>query len=175
MHVLLHACCAPCSIECIDALRKENFTVEGFWFNPNIHPFTEYQARKNAFFDYAKGIDLPVHSIDEYGLRPFLNEVGSAFDERCETCYRMRLYKTAQYAKENGFDAFTTTLFISPYQNHELMQQTGEAAAKKYGVEFIHRDFRAVFREGQRKARGMELYMQKYCGCIFSEEDRYSK
>lgn len=87
----------------------------------------------------------------------------------------MRLEQTAKYAKENGYDAFSTTLLISPYQNHEALKQIGEELAQKYNLIFLYRDFRPGFREGQNEARELGLYMQKYCGCIFSEEDRYSK
>ena len=82
--------------------------------------------------------------------------------------------EAVKYAADHGYDAFTSSLLISPYQNHELLKAVGETMGKKYGVEFYYRDFRPGFREGQAKAREMGLYMQKYCGCIFSEEDRYS-
>ena len=87
----------------------------------------------------------------------------------------MRLFETAKTAAENGFDSFTSSLFISPYQNHALMQEVAERAAKEYGVEFLYRDFRPYFRAGQDKARELGFYMQKYCGCVFSEEERYLK
>lgn len=83
--------------------------------------------------------------------------------------------QTAKYAKENGYDAITTTLLVSPYQKHEELKQIGGEIAKKYGLTFLYRDFRVGFRDGQAKAREIGMYMQKYCGCIFSEEDRYSK
>ena len=81
--------------------------------------------------------------------------------------------QTAKYAKENGYTHFSTTLLVSPYQNHELLIKVAEDMAEKYGVEFLYRDFRVGFRSGQSKARELGLYMQKYCGCVFSEEDRY--
>ena len=80
-----------------------------------------------------------------------------------------------KYAKEKGYDAFSTTLLVSIYQNHDAIKQIAEELAKKYNIEFVYRDFREGFREGQAKARELGLYMQKYCGCIFSEEDRYRK
>jgi predicted adenine nucleotide alpha hydrolase (AANH) superfamily ATPase len=83
--------------------------------------------------------------------------------------------ETARRAAEEGFSQFSTTLLISPYQNHELLIATAEQAAKQYGVTFLYRDFRPYFREGQQQAREAEMYMQKYCGCIFSEEERYRK
>lgn len=175
MKLLLHICCAPCSIACIELLRSEGIEPVGFWHNPNIHPFTEYRMRRNTLRDYAKSIGLELTEKDEYGLRPFLTEVGGDFDGRCAVCYRLRMDAAAREAKEKGFDAFTSTLFISPYQNHELLKAAAERAAQEYGVAFLYRDFRPVFRQGQDKARELGLYMQKYCGCIFSEEDRYKK
>ena len=90
-------------------------------------------------------------------------------------CYPTRIGATVRYAKEHGFDAFTTTLLASPYQKHEELKGVCELLAKEYGIEFIYRDFRVGFREGQAKAREAGMYMQKYCGCIFSEEERYAK
>lgn len=160
---------------CIKTLRDEGIEPHGFWFNPNIHPFTEYKSRKNALTQYAKSIGLALTLQGEYGLRPFIGEVADDIDNRCVKCYDMRMMETARYAAENGFTHFTSTLFVSPYQNHEQMILSAEHAAKKYGVTFLYRDFRPYFREGQDRARELELYMQKYCGCIFSEEDRYQK
>lgn len=175
MNTLLHICCAPCSVMCIETLRAEGIEVSGLWYNPNIHPFTEYRARKNTLIEYAKKIELPLTVVDDYGLREFINLVHPDYDNRCRKCYEIRLDKTAAFAKENGFDSFTSTLFVSPYQNHEMMIEVAQSAAKKHGIEFLYRDFRPYFREGQAKAREMEFYMQKYCGCVFSEEDRYRK
>jgi len=175
MKTLLHICCAPCSIACIQSLREEGIEPVGYWYNPNIHPFTEYRQRRNTLKEYAASINLELVLEDTYGLRDFLTEVDGDFDGRCRTCYRMRMEATAAYAAENGFDSFTSTLFISPYQNFELMCQEAEAAAARHGVTFLKRDFRPLFRQGQDEARSLELYMQKYCGCIFSEEDRYKK
>ena len=175
MKVLLHICCAPCSIMCIETLRSEGIEPVGFWDNVNIHPYTEYRERKNTLVEYAKSIDLALIVHGEYGLRPFVQEVADNIDGRCVKCYRMRFRTAAQYAAENGFSHFTSTLFVSPYQNHELMIREAEAAAAEFGVQFLHRDFRPWFREGQDRARELGLYMQKYCGCVFSEEDRYKK
>lgn len=175
MKTLLHICCAPCSIMCIETLRSEGFDVSGYWYNPNIHPFTEYRARKNTLIEYAKTIDLPLYVNDDYGLREFIRLVHDDIAGRCVKCYDIRLNEAARFAKENGFDSFTSSLFVSPYQNHELMIEVANKAAYRHGVEFLYRDFRPYFREGQAKARELELYMQKYCGCIFSEEDRYCK
>ncbi len=175
MKLLLHTCCAPCSVMCIDSLRNEGIEPVLFWYNPNIHPLKEYKTRKMTLVEYAEGIKAKLIVENEYGLRRFIKEIFPDFDNRCSFCYRDRLEKTAEMAKLNGFDAFTSTLFISPYQNHDLMKLIAEEVAEKYGVQFLYRDFRPVFKQGQEKARELGLYMQKYCGCVFSEEDRYKK
>ena len=175
MKTLLHICCAPCSIACIQTLRGEGIEPVGYWYNPNIHPFTEYRSRRNTLREYAQSIQLELFQRDEYGLRQFVAAVSPDFDHRCAYCYQVRMEETARFAAEKGFDSFTTTLLISPYQNHELLTETARQAGEKYGVSFLYRDFRPVFRDGQQQARELGLYMQKYCGCVFSEEDRYCK
>ena len=175
MNTLLHICCAPCANQCIEVLRGDKFDVTGYWFNPNIHPFTEYRARRNTLREYAATIDLPMIEQDDYALRPFIREVAEDIGGRCVKCYEMRLFEAARTAKDNGFDSFTSSLFISPYQNHELMMEVAQRAAHEYGVEFLYRDFRPYFRDGQNFAREHGFYMQKYCGCVFSEQERYLK
>ena len=172
---LLHCCCAPCSVRCIEVLRAEGIEPTGYWYNPNIHPYTEYRSRKTTLQDYAASIGMKLLVNDDYGLRSFVRAIYPNLEERCDVCYRIRMEETARRAAEEGFRQFTTTLLISPYQDHELIIRTAEEAAAKYGVSFLCRDFRPYFREGQQKARESELYMQKYCGCIFSEEERYRK
>ena len=175
MNTLLHICCAPCANQCVEVLKSENIEVTGFWYNPNIHPFTEYRARRNCVRQYAEDIGMKLIEKNDYALRPFVREVAADIGNRCVKCYEMRLFAAAQAAKENGFDSFTSSLFISPYQNHELMKEVAQRAAEEYGVEFLYRDFREVFKAGQAYAREHEFYMQKYCGCVFSEEERYLK
>ena len=175
MKTLLHICCAPCANQPIEVLRTDGFEVVGFWYNPNIHPFTEYRARRNCLREYAQAIELPLVEQNDYALRPFVREVAADIENRCGKCYEMRLFETARQAKTLGFDSFTSSLFISPYQNHELMMETAQRAAAEYGVEFLYRDFRPLFKQGQEKARELGFYMQKYCGCVFSEEERYLK
>ena len=175
MKLLLHTCCAPCSIKCIETLRAEDIEPTLFWHNPNIHPYTEYRSRRNALKEYAKFIKASLVMEDEYGLRPFVLGVFPNFDARCEYCYKTRLMATAEFALKNGFDAFSTTLLISPYQNHDLIKQIGQRIADDKKVIFMYRDFRQHFRDGQKAARELGMYMQKYCGCVFSEEERYLK
>lgn len=173
--LLLHICCAPCSVACIKQLREEGIEPTGFWYNPNIHPYTEYKARRNTLIEYAQKIGLDLIIRDEYGLQKFTQAVCNNIEKRCGYCYAVRFDETARTAKEQGFTAFATTLTVSPYQDYELICEIGKKAAAKYGVEFIPYNFSPRFREGQAEARELELYMQKYCGCIYSEEERYAK
>ena len=173
MKTLMHICCAPCANRPIAALREEGIELAGFWYNPNIHPYTEYRSRKTCLEDYAREISLPLVVVNDYGLRQFVQHVADNIDGRCAYCYRVRMEETARYAAEHGFDSFTTSLLISPYQNHEAICAVARAMGGEYGVEFLYRDFRPLFREGQQFARDHGFYMQKYCGCVFSEEDRY--
>ena len=176
MKLLMHTCCAPCSVYCIESLKEEGIVPTLYWYNPNIHPYMEYKERRDALKDYAKLIDIPVVFEENYGLKEFCENTIKDLENRCiDYCYKVRLEQTVKYAKENGFDSFTSTLFVSPYQNHEELKKICEELSEKYNIEFLYRDFRVGFREGQAKARELGLYMQKYCGCIFSEEDRYAK
>ena len=124
---------------------------------------------------YAKEIGMKLIIGGRYDLRSFITNVADNIDGRCAYCYRVRMEETARYAAEHGFDSFTTSLLISPYQNHEAICAVARAMGGEYGVEFLYRDFRPLFREGQQFARDHGFYMQKYCGCIFSEEERYTK
>ena len=175
MKLLLHTCCAPCSLSLVPFFLFFCITPDLFWFNPNIHPYTEYKARRDCLIDYAKEMELSVKVKENYGLREFVKAVAADIDSRCKHCYYVRMLETAKFAKENGYDAFSTTLLCSPYQDHEGIKRAGEALAAEFGIEFLYRDFRPNFRECNNKAREKGFYMQKYCGCIFSEEDRYQK
>ena len=174
MKLLLHTCCAPCSVYCIDSLREEGIEPTVYWYNPNIHPYMEYKARRDCLKEYTKNINVQAIFEENYGLDEFCKNVIGDLENRCSNyCYRVRLERTAKYAKENGYDSFSTTLLVSPYQKHDVIIKVAEEMAIKYNVKFLYRDFRIGFREGQNKARELGLYMQKYCGCVFSEEMRY--
>ena len=176
MKVLLHTCCAPCSVYCIDSLRSEKIEPTLFWCNPNIHPFIEYKTRRDCLKDYAKIVKAELIIKEDYGLDEFCRNVIDNLENRCvDYCYEKRLFETVKYASENGYDAFSTTLLVSPYQKHDELKKICEKLAKDSGLKFIYRNFRVGYREGQAKARELGLYLQKYCGCIFSEEDRYKK
>jgi predicted adenine nucleotide alpha hydrolase (AANH) superfamily ATPase len=175
MRVLLHVCCANCAIHPFKTLSAEEHQVFGYWYNPNIHPFTEYQRRLDALKTLEQSKSLPVFYNDSYDLEKFLKVAILDVENRCRFCYTIRLIKTASFAKEKNFDAFTTTLLISPYQKHELIKQIGEKIGGDLGIRFLYDDFRPGFYEGKNEATSMGLYSQKYCGCIFSEKERHLK
>ena len=174
MKLLMHACCAPCSVYCIDTLKKEKIVPDIFWFNPNIHPYKEYEQRRDCLINYAKQVNLNCIVEDEYGLDEFCKNVVNNLDTRCVTyCYKVRLRKTFEYAKENGYDSVTTTLLYSIYQKHDYIKYLMENLSEEFGIKFLYRDFRYGFWEGHNKAKELGLYMQKYCGCIFSEQFQF--
>ena len=177
MKLLMHTCCAPCSITCIGSLRQDGIEPVLYWYNPNIHPYSEYRARRDTLIDYAASVNCKLILEHDYGLRAFLSETSGdvRFGKRCLPCYDMRLRKTFAYAAENGFDTVTTTLLVSPYQNRDAILSVGERLSSETGIAFLPADFRPRFREGQERAGELGLYMQKFCGCIFSEEERFSK
>ena len=170
MKLLMHTCCAPCSVYCIDTLKKEGIEPTIYWYNPNIHPYMEYKARRDTLKEYAESLNLDAIFDEDYGLDEFCKNVVCDISNRCTNyCYPVRLRKTFEYAKEHGYDSVTTTLLYSIYQNHDFIKEYMEKLSQEYGIKFLYRDFRIGFREGQAKARELGLYMQKYCGCIFSE------
>ena len=175
MKLLMHTCCAPCSVYCIDTLRAEGIEPVLYWYNPNIHPYMEYKARRDCLKEYANSINIQAIFEEEYGLDAFCKEAVKDLNNRCTNyCYPVRLKKTFEYAKENGYDTVTTTLLYSIYQKHDFIKELMEKYSKEYGIDFLYRDFREGFWEGHQKAHDIGLYMQKYCGCIFSEESRYN-
>lgn len=175
MKILLHTCCGPCLNGTIREFDREEHDITSYWYNPNIHPYKEYESRLNALKEYTSLINLDLIIEDNYGLKQFVRMVADDLDNRCSKCYSDRLYQTAKKAKELGYDAFSSTLLVSPYQKHENIKELGYRFAKEFGIEFYYVDPRPHFREGNKNAREIGLYMQKYCGCVFSEEERYLK
>ena len=172
MKLLLHPCCAPCSVYCIKALRKESIEPTLYWYNPNIHPYAEYKARRDCLREYAKLVNVELLEDDAYGLDEFVCNTYDKISTRCqEYCYPKRLRQAFEFAKSEGFDAITTTLLYSIYQKHDFIKDLMTSLSAEYGIEFVYRDFRDGWQEGQDEARRIGLYMQKYCGCVFSEEE----
>ncbi|MEW6726353.1 epoxyqueuosine reductase QueH [Desulforudis sp. 1088] len=173
--VLVHICCGPCAIYPVDALRERGFETHGYFFNPNIHPCTEYEKRKKTLQDYAERIALPVVYAKEYPIEEYFRHVAFREAERCRLCYTIRLRQAAGIARHGKFDCFTTTLLVSPYQKHELIREVGEAAGREFNIPFHYEDFRTGFKEATTRSKAMGMYRQQYCGCIFSEMERYRR
>ncbi len=173
MKTLLHICCAPCSIYPVKTLRADGIDPTGYFYNNNIHPYTEYVKRRDALAQYAKLSGLEVIFRDDYDLEGFLRATVYREANRCSFCYFERLNAAALYAREAGYDSFTTTLLYSIYQKHDLIKEIGESAGKSTGIPFYYRDFRTGWKEGVNESKRLELYRQKYCGCIYSEKERY--
>jgi predicted adenine nucleotide alpha hydrolase (AANH) superfamily ATPase len=173
MNILLHICCAPCSIYPIEALRKEGHRIGGYFYNPNIHPYSEYLKRKEEVEKYSKEVGLNVtyadYIIEDYFQYISCNETQ---EDRCPVCWWIRLKEAVKFAKENGFEAFTTTLLGSPYQDHEVLKNICAEIAEKADIKFHYADFRTGFNAARDNARSKGIYLQKYCGCLMSEKDR---
>jgi predicted adenine nucleotide alpha hydrolase (AANH) superfamily ATPase len=175
LKILLHICCAPCAIYPVQALTAGEHEVHGFFYNPNIHPYQEFARRVAALEEYAGLYPLPLIWDRAYDLEGFLRLVVFREAERCRFCYYMRLTAAAQAAREGGFQAFTSTLLYSKYQKHELIREIGDQVAREVGVPFYYEDFRTGWQIGQTRSRELGLYRQPYCGCIFSERERYCR
>jgi predicted adenine nucleotide alpha hydrolase (AANH) superfamily ATPase len=175
MKILLHICCAPCAIFPVQSLTGERHHVHGFFYNPNIHPYQEFVRRVAALEEYAGLEKLPVIWDRTYDLEKFLRLVAFREEERCRFCYHLRLAAAGRTAKAGKFDAFTSTLLYSKRQKHALIREMGEQVGREVGLPFYYEDFRQGWQTGQTRSQELGIYRQQYCGCIFSERDRYSR
>ncbi len=173
MKILLHICCAPCAIYPLKALREKDFEVMGFFYNRNIHPYQECLRREHALKHYAEQQGLKVIYQEGYDMETFLQNVVFREPQRCQYCYHDRLRTTAMLARRGKFDYFTSTLLQSKHQQHACIRTTGEGLGKSVGVPFYYQDFREGWQEGMEESRRMHMYRQQYCGCIYSEKDRF--
>jgi predicted adenine nucleotide alpha hydrolase (AANH) superfamily ATPase len=175
MKVLLHVCCANCAIYPIKSIREKGLDVMGFFYRHNIHPYTECLRRQEALQSCAEQINLKVIYQEGYDPEGFIQNVVFRESERCNYCYHDRLRSTALLAKRGKFDYFSTTLLYSKHQKHELIRSMGESIGKSAGIEFLYQDFREGWKEGIECSKQMGLYRQQYCGCIYSEKERFYK
>ena len=173
MKILLHTCCGPCALFPLRQLRTAGHDVTGFFYNHNIHPYQEYARRRDAAIQMAAQEAMPLIINDNYDLEEFLVNVAAEPDKRCSYCYSSRLRATALAAVEGGVEAFTASLLYSRYQKHDEIKKLGEQIGNEYGVEFHYQDFRSGWQEGIRLSKEQGLYRQQYCGCIYSEKERY--
>ena len=167
MKVLLHVCCGPCAIYPLEDLKDHEVFL--YYSNPNIHPFSEWVKRLEGVEKVAELFKVRLIVDKTYPLREFLRAVVFREENRCLYCYTVRIEKTARLAKKSKFDAFTTTLLYSKFQKHQLIKEVCQSASRRYGIEFLYRDFREGWKIGVEKSKELGLYRQDYCGCIYSE------
>lgn len=174
MKLLLHSCCGPCTLFPLEILEKDH-EVHAYFFNPNIHPFKEFIKRKKTLEELCTNRNIPLVSSEEYGLVEFVRKVAFIENNRCTTCYTWRLEETVKMASEGGFEGFSTTLLYSRYQNHDSIRKICTELSTRYKIPFVYQDFRVGWQAGIDQSRDLGMYRQPYCGCIYSEQERYDK
>jgi hypothetical protein len=175
MKLLMHICCGPCTIYPLKELRIQGHEVAGVFYNPNIHPYQEYQRRLQTLNDYAAKTFLKTYCPEGYLLEEFLRQIVFKENDRCKYCLQHRLKYTAEMALADKYDGFTTTLLYSKYQKHDLIREIGEHLSWQVGIPFYYQDFRAGWAEGVKISKELDMYRQPYCGCIYSEKERFYK
>ena len=173
MKLLLHICCAPCSIYPIEIIKKKDIEIIGYFYKNNIHPYKECEKRQKTLEEYSNLINLKVIYQKEYDLEGFIQNIAFREKNRCAICYYDRLKQTAKIAKKGKFDFFSTTLLYSKFQNHPLIKSIGENISKSIEIDFFYFDFRAGWKYGIEESKRLDLYRQNYCGCIYSEKERF--
>lgn len=174
--ILLHICCGPCAVYTVKALKDEGFEVTGLFHNPNIHPLREYLRRKEALREVSEKLDFPViYKDEEYDPQEYFRRVAFRETNRCFHCYSLRLERAHSIARRGGFEAFTSTLLYSKHQKHEMIKQLCRDLAGGGAPEFLYRDFRQGWKQGIEESKAMGVYRQQYCGCLYSETERYRR
>jgi predicted adenine nucleotide alpha hydrolase (AANH) superfamily ATPase len=147
--------------------------VMGFFYRHNIHPYTECLKRQETLQTYAGEIKLRLIIQEGYDLEGFIQNVVYRENDRCGYCYHDRLRSTALMAKRGKFDSFSSTLLYSKFQKHDIIRSMGESIAKSVGVPFLYKDFRSGWQEGIETSKSRGMYRQQYCGCVYSEKERF--
>ncbi len=172
--VLVHCCCAHCSAYSVEYWRQQGYKTTAFWYNPNIHPYSEHRQRLSSMRSLSKQLDFPLMEIEGYDIIRYFQAVNGKEEERCRHCFRLRLQKTAGTALEWGFYAFTSSLLISPHQEHDLLAEIGRDIAAETSIEFLYADLRKRYSESRHITKPLDFYRQQYCGCLYSEWERYT-
>ena len=170
--LLVHCCCAHCTAYTINHWRSQDYEVTALWYNPNIYPYAEHQQRLKAMQSLARTMDFSLRVINGYDITKYFGNVVGDEANRCQHCCQLRLKKTAEAALGSGFNAFTTSLLISPHQKHDLLVKTGQQLAYETGISFLYADLRKRYSDSRHITKPLDLYRQQYCGCIYSERER---
>jgi len=172
--VLIHCCCAHCTAYTAYYWQQQGYEVTILWYNPNIHPYMEHQQRLEAVQSLTQEMNLPLIVTEGYDIVGYFRWVVGREAQRCQYCFQLRLSKTAETARQMGFSAFTTTLLISPHQKHDLLREIGSELAEEKSIPFLYADLRKHYSDSRRMTKGLDLYRQQYCGCVYSEWERYA-
>jgi epoxyqueuosine reductase len=175
MKLLLHVCCGPCALYPLSVLKNRGIDICCYFYNPNIHPYREFKKRIEALLIVSKIQNVLVVYDKNYGLVDFLRKIVFHEKNRCQICYEIRLKKTVEYAKNQGFDAFSTSLLYSRYQNHQALIDLCSHLANESSTHFLYEDFRNGWQSGIDQAKSLNIYRQSYCGCIYSEQESHDK
>ena len=173
--VLVHCCCAHCAAYTVDYWRQQGYEVSALWYNPNIHPYMEHQHRLEAMESLAQEVNLPLIITEGYDVIDYFRQVAGHESQRCQYCFELRLLRTAEAAHQAGFNAFTSSLLISPHQKHDLLREIGNKISKEKGIDFLYTDLRKRYSDSRHMTKPLNLYRQQYCGCVYSERERYAK
>jgi len=171
--VLIHCCCVHCAAYTVEYWRQQGYEISAFWYNPNIHPYTEHLHRLDSMKSLAQKMNFSLIVTDGYDMPEYFRYVAGHEPERCRYCFNLRLSKTAETTRQMGLGAFTTTLLISPHQKHDLLREIGESLAEEKGIAFLYADLRKRYSDSRHLTKPLSLYRQQYCGCIYSEWERY--
>lgn len=179
--LLMHSCCAPCSSYCLTYLAQY-FRITIFYYNPNISPETEYKKRVKEQIRLIQSLDVkyPISFVEGTYEPEKFYEMAKGLEEvkeggiRCFACYEMRQREAAYYAKEHGFDYFTTTLSVSPHKNAQKLNEIGLWLQEEVGVAYLVSDFKKKggYLQSIELSKKYDLYRQDYCGCEFSKRQR---
>jgi len=173
--LLLHVCCAHCGAFPIQHWQGEGYSVVPFWYNPNIHPYLEHLQRYEAVCALAASRGLELVSVEGYDFAAYFRAVVNREEDRCRWCFQLRLRRAAAAARERRLDALPSTKQISPQQKHDRRREVADEVATEAGVPFLYADLRKHYSDSRHITKPMGLYRQQYCGCIYSEWDRYGR
>lgn len=173
--LILHICCSPCLMYPYAVTSQNNKfnNVIGYFYNPNIHPYSEYLRREESLKKFSDAVGFKVIYEKNYDMEEFIRNVAFREENRCYYCLGNRLEKAAALARSSKFTHFSTTLLYSKHQKHDYIKEVGCSLENKYGVSFYYEDFRKGYAEGIKLSYERGLYRQGYCGCIYSEKDRF--
>ena len=171
--LLLHCCCAPCSSAVIERI-KEFFDITFYYYNPNIFPEEEYSLRQSEFSKLGVKVVAEEYNHNEFLIVAKGMETEKEGGIRCRACIAQRLNKAFEYAKLNNYDVVTSTLTISPHKDCEFINQLGEQLQEKFGIKYLHADFKKKngYLRSIELCRELDIYRQDYCGCEFTKENK---